>query len=76
MKKPPRTTCPDCDGPLRAIKVLDHTAHSSQVQQQYTAADAKRSFWGIFPVEGAVTARVCEDCGRILLYAEPGQVAT
>jgi hypothetical protein len=73
MRKPSRTTCPDCDGPLRAIRLIDHADRHDQFQQEYAAGDAKRGFWLGFPIEGTVAALVCEDCGRILLYAEPGR---
>ena len=73
MNKPPRSTCPDCNGTLQAIKIIDHGEGNFPTKAEYAEAAAKRSFWGLglFPIAGGISARVCDDCGRILFYAEP-----
>ena len=67
-----RETCPDCDRTLTAIQVIDKkgigiTPHGVL---EYAVSEAKRSKWtGQFPVQGSVHAHMCDDCGRVLLYA-------
>ena len=67
--------CPDCGGDMRAIKIFDNARYGSRPtpgKLNYTAPEAKPSYWtGRFPVEGTVSARMCTECGRILLYGEP-----
>jgi hypothetical protein len=68
--------CPDCGHPMKAIKILDNAGHGlsrTERELRYLAPEAKRSFWtGRLPIEGRVTACMCDGCGRILLYGEPG----
>ena len=68
--------CPDCGGSMKAIKIIDKTVEgvgtAAHSDLEYTAPEAKRSFWkGLFPVEGKITAYMCDGCGRILLYGQP-----
>ena len=62
--------CPDCDGSMKAIRMIDQqlTQHHDMV---YTVPDAKRSFWSSkFPVEGKIQATMCDSCGLIKLYGQ------
>jgi hypothetical protein len=65
-----RGSCPDCGGTLHKIKLIDRSHYGAhQAGLLYALPEAKRSFWtATFPVEGAVTAFLCEQCARILLY--------
>jgi hypothetical protein len=37
----------------------------------YAAADAKRGIWlSRFPIEGQIEGVMCDECGRVLLYAK------
>lgn len=63
--------CPDCDGTMRAIRMLDKqlTQHHSM---DYSVPDAERSFWtSQFPVHGTINAIMCDKCGVIKLYGGP-----
>ena len=64
--------CPDCGGPLTPIRVIDDAGNQGHsLGLKYTTLDAKRSAWnGRYPIVGAVHARLCGECGRVLLYAE------
>jgi hypothetical protein len=68
-------TCPECGGPLRAIRILECSGLSvpqEHTELRYTSVDTKkRVLSGRFPVEGRVRGRLCDSCGRILLYAVP-----
>lgn len=71
-----RSTCPDCDTPLQAIKIADATERAlgegvGHVELMYAAHDAEAK-WGWYPgieAVGRITGRLCPRCGRILLYA-------
>lgn len=75
----PRTTCPDCDSPLQAIKLIDATDRfraegTYRVNLTYGIQDeevAAGGFFGGIAPQGQVYARLCAECGRILLYATP-----
>jgi hypothetical protein len=66
-----RRDCPDCEGTLHEVKLLDQAHASMHVGPlEYALPEAKRSMWsGRFPVAGTVQAYLCEDCGRIFLYS-------
>ena len=66
-------TCPDCDGPMHGIRLMDKTGPANaQAALEYALPEAKRSRWhGRFPVAGTVVACMCDGCGRILLYGRP-----
>jgi RNase P subunit RPR2 len=66
----PRTTCPDCEAALQPIKLIDHTRSVIDTELSYTAGDARQGWFGGFPVAGTVQAKMCSQCGRILLYGE------
>jgi hypothetical protein len=40
---------------------------------RYADADAKPGFLKGIPFAGTINARMCEDCGRILLYGVPSE---
>jgi hypothetical protein len=71
-----RTTCPDCNGDLYNIKLLDATESTrsgegvSHVALSYAAPEASASFFTrSIAKSGTVHAKLCNQCGRILLYA-------
>jgi uncharacterized OB-fold protein len=67
--------CIECGGATHPIRVVeqDHRQHNTL---KYTAIDAKPSwFLGIYPVEGHLTAELCESCGRVTFRAVPKEVA-
>jgi hypothetical protein len=67
-----RTTCPDCDTPLQAIKLIERSMGPDR-ELEYAAGDARPGWLlGQFPVAGKVGARMCPCCGRIVLHADPG----
>ena len=69
--------CPDCKAQLRDVKLIDATAHDllmegcQHVDLTYAALDSDKSlFFGKVPALGRVRAKLCPECGRMLLYAE------
>lgn len=72
----PRTTCPDCGGALAPIKLLDATDRRMEsgvghVEIGYaTRSSVPSDLTGSIPESGKVKARMCADCGRILLYGD------
>jgi hypothetical protein len=71
-----QATCPDCGTEMREIKLFCKGGGSGPYDvavRFYTAEDAKRGWFGGFPVEGRVTARMCDSCGRITLYGSAGE---
>ena len=73
-----RTTCPDCNEELQAIKMIDATHCSpldfsghQHVELSYSSIHAKTGFFYDMKKEGTVQGRLCPKCGRILLYAGP-----
>lgn len=75
MTTPVDRKCPDCQGEMATIILIDSTFKGGAHQPlQYAAGGAQRSgFWEgtRFPVAGVVEARMCGGCGRILLYGAP-----
>ena len=68
-----RSECPDCDGKLVDIQVIDRgfmdTEHQGFV---YASGGVKPSFvTGSFKTAGTVEARMCESCSRVFFYAVP-----
>jgi hypothetical protein len=55
---------------VQPIKLIDHTRSTIDAELSYTAADAQQGWFGGFPVAGTVSAWMCSECGRILLYGE------
>ncbi len=65
-----RTTCPDCDSKLTDIQIIDNDGPHGQAILEYTVGEAQPSMWtGRFPIAGKVNAMMCDQCGRVLLYA-------
>ena len=69
----PSKSCPDCQGELRTIRLIDHSGQNHSHQElTYAQGDAERGwFFGRFEEAGKVVALMCCSCGRILLYGEP-----
>lgn len=69
-----RQECPDCQGPLQVIKIIDATGRAmesgiSHVELAYASpASAQSSLSGTIPVAGHVRAKLCTSCSRIYLY--------
>jgi hypothetical protein len=68
--------CPDCSGQLCDIKILDATESTragegvGHVEMAYSAPDAAPSFFTrSVQKSGVVKAKLCNQCGRIYLYA-------
>jgi hypothetical protein len=71
-----RTTCPDCEGDLVNIKILDATESTrsgegvGHVELAYAAPESSASFFTRSVTKsGTVKAKLCNQCGRIFLYA-------
>lgn len=71
----PRKTCPDCDSELRPIKMLDATNLGmgtegiGHVEQAYAAEKSEASWYTkTVPKAGTVKAKICPNCGRIILH--------
>ena len=78
MEKP-RSNCPDCEGRLQPIKLIDATNRfagrgelgTQHIELSYAAPDATPSFFlDRIPRLGVVKGFICPSCGRILLYGE------
>ena len=70
--KDTRSACPDCGGSMEPIRLVDQAAGGAHMAMEYAAPDARRHWFSSrFPVAGHVTARICSDCGRIVLHGEP-----
>jgi hypothetical protein len=68
-----RTTCPDCQTQMYPIKLIDSTGeYYTHELLGYAAGEAERSwFLGRYKEAGKVAAKMCPDCGRIILHAVP-----
>lgn len=66
-------TCPECQGMMAPISLLDQVSINGRHQRlEYALPGEKPSFWrGRFPVAGTVAAFMCGACGRITLYGVP-----
>ena len=61
--------CPDCDGSMREIRIIDKSGQSGQQDLEYAAVDTERSFWtGAYQVAGKITAYMCQECGAVRLF--------
>jgi hypothetical protein len=76
------TICPDCNGTLHGIKLLDATDSSragegtGHVEMAYAAPEASASFFTRSVAKsGTVKAKLCNECGRIFLYASRPSLA-
>ncbi len=64
--------CPDCSRQMTGIRMIDKAYRPLHGTLNYAAGDAKRGVWlGRFPIEGQIEGLMCEECGRVLLYAKP-----
>ena len=68
-------TCPDCNGPLGEITLLDSTGPQvGSTDQPYipltyrTPDDSKHWLTTDFEKSGIVRSMACAECGRIFLY--------
>jgi hypothetical protein len=66
-------TCVECQGRMSAIVIIDKKGgvkHLGAESLEYRLPDDRLKFWsGKYPTAGPVLAFMCEDCGRIALYA-------
>jgi hypothetical protein len=60
------------------IRIIDKTVTSgpgsfeAHAHLEYTVPEAERESWsGRYLIEGIIEAHMCDDCGRVLLYAYP-----
>ena len=64
--------CTDCEGCMTEVKLLDKGHSNIQHPLEYSALDAKRSFWAFnLPVIGTVKAFRCDNCGLLKMYGVP-----
>jgi len=68
--------CQDCDGDLQAIRLIDQGIRwfgtgKFEGDLEYSGTEAKPSWTGKLPLEGKITAFMCQDCGRVILFGEP-----
>ena len=62
--------CPDCSLELKPIEIIDKDGARGHAELEYRAANSVRSFWKSgYSVEGKVNSLMCDNCGRILLFA-------
>ncbi len=70
-----KSSCPDCQGALDSIKIVDATDRAmgsgvGHVELAYAAPNAQQSaMTASIPTSGIVKAKLCSSCGRIFLYA-------
>jgi hypothetical protein len=68
--------CPQCNGLMAAVVVMDNAGHHSGVStlQYRLPEDRKPSFWtGGFKTANVVNAFMCGSCGLIQLYGKPAE---
>ncbi len=77
MEDSPMKSCPDCKTELRPINIVSQiwpvTGRGSKIGLSFTQGDAPEfRFWGgkMKNQAGLVHAFLCEDCSRVLLYAD------
>ncbi len=64
--------CPECQGPMYRIRIIDKAHAQSHAELEYTVPEAQRSFWmGQYPMEGQAIADTWDQSGRLLLYGVP-----
>jgi ssDNA-binding Zn-finger/Zn-ribbon topoisomerase 1 len=73
-----KQNCPDCDGSMKQIDIIDKATSTSlfsrpkQTALQYLISGGKKNFFtGQYPIKGRVCAIMCDTCNRILLYGVP-----
>jgi hypothetical protein len=63
--------CFECKGTLRPIRVVEQD-HRSHFMLKYTSIESERSWLlNAYPVEGHLSAELCESCGRVSFRALP-----
>ena len=63
--------CMECSGAMREVRLLDKGHRGGHFDFEYAAIDAQQSAWtSRFPVEGRVTAFMCQDCGAVRLFGK------
>ena len=73
-KEAQRISCPDCGGSLDPISLVDHGDSGTVTTPEYGVRVPKQHWWSSrLKIMGTVQARMCSECGRILLYGEPKQ---
>ena len=71
-----RTTCPDCNGELQQVMLIDATDQGmggglGHVELSYAAPNSIASaMTRTIRSAGKVKAKMCCDCGRILLFGD------
>jgi hypothetical protein len=71
-KEARRSSCPDCGGSLDPINLVDHDDEGMLRTAEYGVRVPKQHWWSrSLKIVGTVEARMCSECGRILLYGEP-----
>jgi hypothetical protein len=69
-----RHECPDCRSPLKPVRIVDATGRGmgagiSHVELSYASVMSTQSqLSGTVSISGVVRAKLCETCGRIILY--------
>ena len=63
--------CPECEGTMSPVVVMDRN-YKSVAQLAYRQLDDKISFWtGQYATAGPVLSYMCSNCGRIALFGAP-----
>lgn len=68
---PKQRDCPDCNKAMAEIRLIDKSDYGIHTDMEYALAESKRSWTSYFPLGGKVTAFMCGECGRIVLYGVP-----
>lgn len=68
----PTEACPDCGGSLEEIEVTDReTGHKVRTYGYSLVGNRTGSGSGRFPPAGELKFFMCENCGRVMLVAQP-----
>lgn len=74
MATEPIRNCPDCSGVMNPIIMIDKAHGEGHRAMEYALGGAKPSFFlRRYPIAGTVSAIMCSQCGRIVLYGVPKQ---
>ena len=71
-------SCPDCQGELQNINIIDATDRGmgggvGHVEMAYAVPSSTASnLTRTIPKEGIVKGKICKDCSRIFLYGSGG----
>lgn len=75
-----KRSCPDCEGSMKQIKIIDKTVSRvfsipEQTELEYVEPGGKKNFiTGEQPISGRVCVLMCNRCNRILLYGQPSGI--